>query len=121
MTSQHLEVPPEPSDKRLIGSAISWIGVILIFALIVFVAYLPRNEGPLEAQVTERRQKLADDVRRQESALVQSYAKNADGTFRVPVAVAMDLAPSQLTQGEATSPEEGDAQLPAELLTPGDQ
>ncbi len=41
------------------------LGAILIFALILFVAYLPNRPAPVDAQVNADRQAKADEIRGQ--------------------------------------------------------
>lgn len=88
----------EPSDNRALLSALAWIGVILLFVLIVWIAYLPTRPQPLDQALIEQRKKTLADVRAKQFKLVNSYeiidAQNK--IVRIPVERAMELTIQRL-------------------------
>ncbi len=73
----------------LLGS----LGAFVIFALILFVAYLPNRPEPVDAQIAADRQAKADEARAAGVKKIKGYAvQNAEaGVVRIPLESAMDL------------------------------
>lgn len=71
------------------------LGAILIFALIIFLAYLPNRPEPINQAVAEARQAKADESRAAGIAKISKYAVNADGSIQIPVDAAMDLVTNE--------------------------
>lgn len=71
------------------------LGAILIFALIIFLAYLPNRPAPVDQTANEARQAKADQARAEGIAKITKYAVNADGSIQIPVDVAMDLVTNE--------------------------
>ncbi len=96
----HIETPrdDEPSDRRLLASMVGWVGAILIFVLILYIAYVPNRTGPVDSQVTERRAIILEDVRMREVSLLQGYSRSATGDIRIPVSRAIEVIPQVLNQ-----------------------
>ena len=67
------------------------LGAILIFALVVLLAYIPYRPEPIDKDVAEERQAKADQARAEGVAKITKYAVNADGSVQIPVETAMDL------------------------------
>lgn len=67
------------------------VGGILIFALIIFLAYLPNRPEPVDQAAAEERQAKADQARAEGIAKISKYAVNGDGSIQIPVEMAMDL------------------------------
>jgi hypothetical protein len=81
------------------------LGAILIFALILFVAYLPNRPAPVDAQVLADRQARADEARAAGiKKLTSLEVIDAEaGTARIPIEDAM-LATVEAYKQEATTP-----------------
>jgi len=74
-------------------SFLGGLGAILIFGLILFIAYLPNRPPPVNAEVNATRQLKADEAR---AAGIQKLTAfevvNAEaGTVRIPIEEAMKL------------------------------
>lgn len=67
------------------------LGAILIFALIIALAYLPNRPEPINQAVAEARQLKADEARAAGVAKISKYAVGADGSIQIPVDAAMNL------------------------------
>jgi len=69
------------------------LGAILIFALILFIAYLPNRPDAVNAQVNADRQAKADEARAAGIQKLTTYEViNAEaGTVRIPIKDAMQL------------------------------
>jgi hypothetical protein len=72
---------------------IGGIGAILIFALVLFVAYLPSRPAPADQAAKDARQAKADEARAAGLSKLNGYAViNAEaGTVRIPLHEAMEL------------------------------
>jgi hypothetical protein len=89
---------PEPSDRKVLFSALGWIGVIFCFILILAVAYLP-NRGVDQYEIdTEARYEIRNVVRGDQATLVDAYqwVNQDEGVVRIPVERAMRLAVEEL-------------------------
>jgi hypothetical protein len=80
------------SGSRLL-SLVGIIGSILVFAAIMFVAYLPSRPSAVDQAVNETRQLKADEARAQGVAKLTGFeVLDADkGTVRIPIQDAMQL------------------------------
>ena len=69
------------------------LGAILIFSLILFIAYLPHRPAPVDAQVVATRQAKADEARAAGIQKLTSFeVLNAEaGIARIPIEDAMLL------------------------------
>ena len=79
------------TSSRLLSLA-GIIGAILVFALILFVAYLPSRPDPVDQQVNDARQAKADEAALQVSAKLDGFEViDAEaGTVRIPIEDAME-------------------------------
>jgi hypothetical protein len=79
-----------PSSRLLSFTGI--IGAILVFAVILFVAYLPSRPAPVDQAVNEARQATADESRAAGAAKLTGFEIiDADaGIVRIPIEDAMD-------------------------------
>lgn len=88
----------EPSENRALLSALAWVGVILLFVLIVWLAYLPTRPQPIDQALIDQRKKTLADVKAKQAKLVSSYeivdAQNK--IVRIPVERAMELTVQRL-------------------------
>ncbi len=102
------EIPnTEPSDKTVLFSAIGFIGVFLVFAFIVAVAYVPNRSVSQEALNVEARMKIRNEVRNEQTRLVNAYewVNQNEGVVRIPVERAMELAVQELRAKQQNSAE----------------
>lgn len=81
----------QSSSNSFLATFLGSLGAILIFALIIFLAYLPNRPEPINQAVAEARQAKADEARAAGAAKISNYAVNADGSVQIPVDAAMDL------------------------------
>ena len=91
-------IESEPSDRKVLVSALGWIGVIFCFFLVVAAAYLPNRAVSLEEKNAEVRYEIRNEVRGEQARLVSSYewVNQADGVVRIPIDRAMKLAVEEL-------------------------
>ena len=80
-----------PEKQNTLFTFLGSLGAILIFALIIFVAYLPNRPEPVDADKVAERQRKADESRAAGIAKISDYAVAGDGTVQIPVEAAMDL------------------------------
>lgn len=99
--SAHSSLPPEPSDRKLLFSAIAWVGVILIFVFIVIIAYvLPQRQsrdygGALYDDVrTEIRDKVFSS--QEQAANAYRWVNQGQGVVRIPIERAKGLIVEEL-------------------------
>lgn len=81
----------QTSSKSFIPTFFGCLGAILIFALIIFLAYLPNRPAPVDQTIAETRQAKADEARAAGISKITNYAVNPDGSVRIPVEAAMEL------------------------------
>ncbi|MEX0326613.1 MAG: hypothetical protein AB3N33_11060 [Puniceicoccaceae bacterium] len=88
----------EPSDSTVLISALGWIGVCLVFLLVVAVAYLPNRAVPQEEKDAAIRYQIRNEVRGEQTRLVNSYEwiNQAEGVVRIPVERAVELTVEEL-------------------------
>ncbi len=100
----------EPSDRKVLFSALGWIGVIFIFVLILAVAYLPNRAVDAEEINAGERLQLREEVEAEQDRLVAGYEwiNRDEGEVRLPVERAM-----RLTVEELRSEKNGKGQEPA--------
>lgn len=90
MSNEHGASTPrrgEPPDRKLFFSALGWVGFILLFVLIVFIAYLPTRAPSTEAREEEERFRIRNEVRGEQARLVNAYGweNEADGIVRLAI------------------------------------
>jgi len=93
----------EPSDNTTLVSALGWIGVFLVFVLIVGITYL---RHPAESQMEKdkvARAAIRMEVNDTQSKLVERYqwVNEPEGVIRVPVERAMELVVEELKAEQA--------------------
>lgn len=79
------------SSKSFLPTFFGSLGAILIFAVIIFLAYLPHRPAPIDQAASEERQSKADEARAAGIAKINTYARTGDGRFQIPVDRAMEL------------------------------
>lgn len=103
MSDAHdLHGTPETSHSNLTLSILGALGTMLLFALIIFLAYyLPaKNRPTTSAEVAAERKQTLIALQSQEASVVNSYGVvNAEeGTVRIPIERAMELVVPRLNQ-----------------------
>ena len=95
----------EPSDNTTLVSALGWIGVFLVFVLVVALTYLRDPAASQEKINVAERIRIRDDVRAEQAKLVNAYqwVNQPEGVIRVPVERAMELVVEELKAGQATA------------------
>ncbi len=85
----------EASDFQVLYSAIGFIGVILIFALILIVAYLPKKETPVDHDLIQKRKATLQEVQAKQQTIATSYdfkvENNQKIVTRIPIERAKEL------------------------------
>ncbi|MEM8866690.1 MAG: hypothetical protein AAGC73_00325 [Verrucomicrobiota bacterium] len=83
------EAPTQNSLFTFLG----FLGAILIFALLLYIAYIPNRPAPADAAVAETRQIKADEARAAGKAKLTGYeVVNAEaGVVRIPIEEAIQL------------------------------
>ena len=68
------------------------VGAILVFALILYVAYLPARPSAVDYEVAEKRRQAAAEVQAAGLAKITGYEVNTDTkAIQIPIEAAMDL------------------------------
>jgi len=103
MSNHDASLSPEPSDRKVLISALGWLGVLGVFALIVAITYLPKRGTPVSQIDVDARFKIRDTVRAEQKRLVGAYewVNQAEGVVRIPVERAMDLVLRDLRAEQA--------------------
>jgi nicotinamide mononucleotide adenylyltransferase len=96
----------EPSDNTVLVSALGWLGVFLLFLLIVGVAYLPNRAVSQEERNVAERMTIRNTVRGEQALLVGEYqwVNQAEGVVRIPVEKAMELVVEEIRAEQAGNP-----------------
>ena len=84
---------PASNTNSSLLTFVGAIGAILIFALIIFVAYLPNIPDPADQDIRDKRQSDADTVRAEGVAKLNRYEliDKDSGTVRIPIDKAKSL------------------------------
>ena len=84
---------PASNTNNSLLTFVGAIGAILIFALIIFVAYLPNISDPADQDVRDKRQSDADAVRAEGVAKLNRYEliDKDSGIVRIPIDKAKSL------------------------------
>mgnify|MGYP005844008287 CR=1 FL=1 len=82
---------PQPSKSNVLFTFLGGVGAILIFLLILFIAYLPNRPAPVDASIAATRQAKADEARAAGiKKLTTLEVINAEAqTARLPISDAM--------------------------------
>ncbi len=83
----------EISKSNFLFTFLGSLGAILIFVLIIFIAYLPNRPAPVDAEIAAQRQATADEARAAGKSKLEGYEvlNQEAGTVRVPIEAAMEL------------------------------
>lgn len=90
----------EPSDSTVLFSALGWIGVFLIFVLIVAITYLNNPASSQSAEDNKARASILADVEAEQIRLVNAteWVNRPEGVVRIPVDRAMDIVVKELRE-----------------------
>ncbi|MFO8028170.1 MAG: hypothetical protein R6U56_10945 [Opitutales bacterium] len=81
----------QTSSQSIWPTFLGSLGAILIFALIIFLAYLPNRPEPVDQAASEERQAKADEAQAEGTAKITKYAVKGDDSIQIPVEEAMDF------------------------------
>ena len=97
----------EPSDNTTLVSALGWIGVFLVFALVVALTYLRDPAVDQEQRNVVERYRIRNEVQATQAKLVNEYqwVNQPEGIVRVPVSRAMEITVEELKARQAGNPE----------------
>lgn len=79
------------SSKSKLATFIGSLGGMLIFLVVITIAYLPHRPEPIDTAIDEARQLNADEVRAAGLAKINDYSVALDGTVQIPIEKAMEL------------------------------
>jgi len=101
----HSPLAPEPSDRKVLYSAIAWIGVIFMFLFIVLITYVPNRSGAIsEEDIKARQQILAQvDADQEKKATTYQWINETGGQVRLPIDRARELIVPELQATQAES------------------
>lgn len=96
--TSHTATGSEPSDRKVLLSALGWIGVFFLFVLIVVIAYLPNRSVSVDEIEREARFEIKRDVDAQQQRLATTYGwvDQSNGVARIPIERAMELTVREL-------------------------
>lgn len=66
------------------------LGAILIFVLVIYLAYLPNRPEPIDTAVAAERQAKADEARAAGAAKLSSYVVSETGAVQIPIDAAIE-------------------------------
>ncbi len=91
-TSSSNDLAPVGLPAR-VATFLGIIGTILVFVLVMFLAYLPNRAEPVDAELIQQRKNLLSETRADGISKLNQYAViNADeGTVKIPVERAMSI------------------------------
>ena len=90
------------SRSNIFLTFLGCLGALLVFVLIIFVAYLPNRPKRVDAQVYATRQAKADESRAAGVQKLTNYEliDAVAGTARIPIDVAINLTIASYNSGE---------------------
>ena len=90
----------EPSDSTVLLSAAGWIGVFLIFVLILAITYLSSPASSQSAADNADRASILANVEAEQIRLVNAteWVNRPEGVVRIPVDRAMDIVVKELRE-----------------------
>jgi hypothetical protein len=101
----HSPLAPEPSDRRILLSALAWVGVIFMFVFIVLIAYVPNRSVAIDARDVEARQqiRLRVETEQEKRASTYEWINQAEGQVRLPIGRARELIVEELRSSPSAS------------------
>ena len=102
MSSNHQEKKDSEARAGLIFNALGLLGLMLLFGVIVGVAYLPNRAQRPDEDVVEARMRTLSEVQASQKKLVSSYEwiNKEDGVVRIPIERSMELVVTRLKKKE---------------------
>ena len=92
-----------PKINRLL-SLTGIVGAILVFAVILYVAYLPGRPPAVDQKVHEERKQKADEARAAGLAKINGYNVNPDTKIiQIPIEAAMELTVTKYKVSESAN------------------
>ncbi|TVP77785.1 MAG: hypothetical protein EA353_09670 [Puniceicoccaceae bacterium] len=93
------------SQSNFLLSFLGSLGAILIFVLILFLAYLPNRPAPVDAAIVAERQARADEARAAGIRKLTQYEviDASAGVARIPIQEAMKLTVSAYKETASAS------------------
>ena len=87
----------EPSETSRLLSLAGIVGAILVFAVVLYVAYLPGRPAPVDSGVAEKRKQAADEAHAAGLAKISTLEVMDEEAkiARIPIEDAMALTVSQ--------------------------
>ena len=92
----------EISKKSYILTVVAFLGVMLLFALIIAIAYIPNRPTPANEDIVKERKARLAEVNSKQKALISRYAwvdKN-EKIVRLPIERAMQLTVRDLQNSD---------------------
>lgn len=96
MDAEH--AAPETSHSNYLLSFLGAVGSLLLFAFILFLAYLPNRPPPVDQEIVNSRLENLAQTRATQRDLASSYGwvNRQEGVVRIPTERAMELAIARL-------------------------
>ena len=94
----------EPGDFKVMVSALGYIGVMLIFILIVFFSYISNTPPPINERTINDRLLTLRESRavQQKDATTYGWVDESQGIVRIPIEKAMELTVRRLSADQKT-------------------
>ncbi len=105
----------ETSHSNFLLSVVGAVGSMLLFALIIAIAYVPNRPQPVNEDIVQQRKDNLTEVRAAQAKAADNYSwvNEQEGVVRIPISQAMQLTAQRLSSGEATQPEAKPTEKPA--------
>jgi hypothetical protein len=87
-----------PKQNTTLLTFLGSVGAILIFAVIIYLAYLPNRPAPINEAIAAERQAKADEARAAGIAKLTNYAVSGTGAVQIPIEEAMKLVVEEYQQ-----------------------
>ncbi|MGE9295269.1 MAG: hypothetical protein ACQKBV_03160 [Puniceicoccales bacterium] len=104
--SDDLHGPPETSHSNYALSILGALGTLLLFALIIFLAYyLPaQDRESANTEIVEQRKTTLAEVEAKQADQATSYGvvNKEEGTVRIPIERAMELVVPSLNDADSS-------------------
>ena len=80
-------------NSSLVVTFLASVGAILIFALILWITYLPTHSTEIDGETRAKQEQKLVDLKAEAVQQLQNYAvvNPTDGVYRIPIAQAMEL------------------------------